>query len=130
LGLSRGNGVHVSRPLTAYECGVIGIHHSLSIEQLGEAHLLADEVENALACADHAVTLARDRGERGYAARGSKPSRRRDLSQSLDVAHRRLAEVPLVLAAEVRGVIVTDSVTRLRRVEILAEHQPSGLLKP
>ena len=44
------------------------MYHSLSVEQLGEAYLLADQVENARACADRAVTLARGRGERGYEA--------------------------------------------------------------
>ena len=46
----------------------LGIYHSLSVEQLGEAYLLADQVENARACADRAVMLARGRGERGYEA--------------------------------------------------------------
>ena len=44
------------------------VYHSLSVEQLGEAYLLADQVENARACADRAVMLARGRGERGYEA--------------------------------------------------------------
>src|SRR5438132_8614712 len=57
-------------------------------------------------------------------------SRRRELSHSSDVPHRRLAEVPLVLAVEVRGIVVTDSVAGFRRVEIFAEHQPPGFLKP
>jgi tetratricopeptide (TPR) repeat protein len=35
---------------------------------LGEAYLLADRVEDARACADRAVRLARQRGERGYEA--------------------------------------------------------------
>ena len=37
-------------------------------EQLGEAYLLADQVETARACADRAVMLARGRGERGNEA--------------------------------------------------------------
>src|SRR2546430_716052 len=57
-------------------------------------------------------------------------SRRRELSHSSDVPHRRLAEVPLVLAVEVRGIVVTDSVAGFRRVEIFAEHEAPGLLKP
>jgi tetratricopeptide (TPR) repeat protein len=36
--------------------------------QLGEVYLLADQVEDARACADRAVRLARERGERGYEA--------------------------------------------------------------
>src|SRR5881397_2578755 len=35
---------------------------------LGEAHLLADQVEDARACADRAVMLTRERGGRGYEA--------------------------------------------------------------
>src|SRR5437867_341580 len=54
--------------LTAYEPAGIGYYHSLSVEQLGEAYLLADQVENARACADRAVMLARGRGERGNEA--------------------------------------------------------------
>jgi len=54
--------------LTAYESAGIGYLHSLSVEQLGEAYLLADQVENARACADRALMLARGRGERGYEA--------------------------------------------------------------
>ena len=38
------------------------------VEQLGEAYLLEHQVENARACADRAVMLARGRGERGYEA--------------------------------------------------------------
>ena len=36
--------------------------------QLGEVYLLADQVEDARACADRAVRLARERGERGHEA--------------------------------------------------------------
>lgn len=46
----------------------------------------------------------------------AQASRRRQLSQSFEVAYRRLAKVPLVLPVEVRGVIVPDSVARLRNV--------------
>jgi tetratricopeptide (TPR) repeat protein len=42
--------------------------HSLSVQQLGEAYLLADQWENARACADRTVMLARGRGERAYEA--------------------------------------------------------------
>jgi tetratricopeptide (TPR) repeat protein len=64
-----GEGVScLQQALNAYECAGIGFHHSLSVEQLGEAYLLADQVENARACADRAVMLARGRGERGYEA--------------------------------------------------------------
>ena len=54
--------------LTAYESAGIGYFQSLSVVQLGEAYLLADQVEDARACADRAVTLARERGERGHEA--------------------------------------------------------------
>ena len=40
----------------------------VSVVQLGEAYLLADQVEDARACADRAVMLARGRGERGNEA--------------------------------------------------------------
>ena len=40
----------------------------MSVVQLGEAYLLADQVEDARACADRAVMLARERGERGHEA--------------------------------------------------------------
>jgi len=58
----------LQQALTDYEAAGIGYHHSLTVEQLGEAYLLADEVENARTCADRAVMLARGRGERGYEA--------------------------------------------------------------
>ena len=58
----------LQQALTDYESAGIGYHHSLSVEQLGEAYLLADQVENARACADRAVMLARGRGERGNEA--------------------------------------------------------------
>jgi tetratricopeptide (TPR) repeat protein len=64
-----GEGVScLQQALTAYESAGIGWFHSLSVEQLGEAYLLADQAENARACADRAVMLARGRGERGNEA--------------------------------------------------------------
>jgi hypothetical protein len=36
--------------------------------QLGEAYLLADQLAGAHTCADRAVSLARERGERGHEA--------------------------------------------------------------
>ena len=59
----------LQQALAAYECAGIGFDHTRSVEQLGEAYLLADEVENAQACAERAVMLARGRGERGNEAR-------------------------------------------------------------
>ncbi len=58
----------LKRALAAYECVGMGFFQSISVVQLGEAYLLADQVEDASACADRAVTLARKRGERGYEA--------------------------------------------------------------
>jgi len=46
----------------------IGGYHSLLVVHLGEACLLADRLEEALAAASRALTLARQRGERGYEA--------------------------------------------------------------
>jgi tetratricopeptide (TPR) repeat protein len=54
--------------LSAFESMGTGFFHSLSVVQLGEAYLLADQVEDARACADRAVVLARERGERGHEA--------------------------------------------------------------
>ena len=54
--------------LTAYESAGVGYCHSISVAQLGEAYLLVHRVEDAGACADRAVTLARARGEHGYEA--------------------------------------------------------------
>jgi tetratricopeptide (TPR) repeat protein len=58
----------LQQALRAYEGEGIGFHHSLSVEQLGEAYLLADQLDDAGDCADRAVMLARRRGERGYEA--------------------------------------------------------------
>ena len=52
----------LQQALTAYESAGIGLFHSLSVVQLGEAYLLADQVEDARACADRAVRLTRERG--------------------------------------------------------------------
>ncbi len=45
-----------------------GVYLSLSVTRLGETYLLANQVENARACADRALALARARGERVYEA--------------------------------------------------------------
>jgi len=58
----------LQQALTAFESAGIRYFHSISVMQLGEAYLLADQVEDARACADRAVRLARERGERGYEA--------------------------------------------------------------
>jgi len=46
----------------------IGLLRSMSVVQLGEAYLLANQVEAARACADRAVRMARERGEHAYEA--------------------------------------------------------------
>ncbi len=58
----------LQQAVTAYESAGIGWRHSISVAQLGEAYLLADRAEDARVCADRAVKLARERGERGYEA--------------------------------------------------------------
>ena len=58
----------LQQAVTAYKFAGIGWRHSISVAQLGEAYLLADRAEDARVCADRAVTLARERGERGYEA--------------------------------------------------------------
>jgi tetratricopeptide (TPR) repeat protein len=64
-----GEGVSwLQQALTAHESGGIGYLHSISLVQASEAYLLADQVEDARACADRAVRLARERGERGHEA--------------------------------------------------------------
>jgi class 3 adenylate cyclase/tetratricopeptide (TPR) repeat protein len=58
----------LEQALATYESAGIGWFHSISVVQLGETYLLADQAEAARACADRAVRLARERGERGYEA--------------------------------------------------------------
>ena len=52
----------------AFESLGLGLFHSLAIVQLGEACVLAGRLDDALAAAGRALTLARERGERGYEA--------------------------------------------------------------
>ena len=62
-----GEGISLlQQAVAAHESTGIGLFHSLSIAQLGEAYLLADQVEDARA--DRAVMLARQRGEPGHEA--------------------------------------------------------------
>jgi tetratricopeptide (TPR) repeat protein len=58
----------LQQALTAHQSVGIGYFQSSSVMQLGEAYLLADQVEDACACADRAVILAHERGERGHEA--------------------------------------------------------------
>ena len=59
---------YLHQGLNAYEAAGIRIHHSLSVAQLGAAYLLADRMDDARACAERALMLARGRGERGNEA--------------------------------------------------------------
>jgi class 3 adenylate cyclase/tetratricopeptide (TPR) repeat protein len=64
-----GEGISCLRQALAdYERTGMGYRHSLCVGHLGEAYLLADQVEDARAWADRAVSLARGRAERGYEA--------------------------------------------------------------
>jgi tetratricopeptide (TPR) repeat protein len=64
-----GDGVSwLQQALTAHESAGIAYFHSLSVVQLGEAYLLANQLEEARASAARAVMLARERGERGHEA--------------------------------------------------------------
>jgi tetratricopeptide (TPR) repeat protein len=64
-----GEGVSwLEQALAAYASAGVGYLQSMSTVQLGEAYLLAGRVEEAQACGARAVTLARERGERGHEA--------------------------------------------------------------
>jgi tetratricopeptide (TPR) repeat protein len=54
--------------VTAHESAGIGYFHSISVLQLAEAYLVADQLEPARASADRGLKLIRERGERGYEA--------------------------------------------------------------
>jgi tetratricopeptide (TPR) repeat protein len=58
----------LGQALTIYESARMRLFHSISVVELGEAYLLAERVEEARTAADRAVTLARERGERGNEA--------------------------------------------------------------
>ncbi|MBI3031695.1 MAG: AAA family ATPase [Candidatus Rokubacteria bacterium] len=55
----------LEQALTAYESAGMRLFQSISVVKLGEAYLLADRIDDARTCADRAVLLARERGERG-----------------------------------------------------------------
>jgi tetratricopeptide (TPR) repeat protein len=64
-----GEGVALlQQALTVHESAGIAWLQAMSIVQLGEGYLLAGQVEDARACADRAVRLACERGERGHEA--------------------------------------------------------------
>src|SRR3954451_9084573 len=52
------------------------------------------------------------------------------LAQPLHVPHGGLSEQPLVLPAELRGVVVAHPGAGAGRVQVLAEHDAPGLLEP
>lgn len=52
--------------MKAYESAGLGFLQSISVVQLGEGYVLADRVEDARDCGERALTLARQRGERGH----------------------------------------------------------------
>jgi hypothetical protein len=54
--------------LADHDSAGIGYFHSVSLVQVGESHLLAGQVEDARACAARALTLTRERDERGHEA--------------------------------------------------------------
>jgi hypothetical protein len=58
----------LEQAVTGYESAGIGVYHSLSVERLGEAYLLADRLEDARASGERAMTLARERGEQAVQA--------------------------------------------------------------
>jgi len=58
----------LQRAVAAHDRAGIGAYLSLSVTRLGEAYLLANQVEHARSCADRALLLARGRGERLYEA--------------------------------------------------------------
>jgi hypothetical protein len=65
--------------------------------------------------------------QRGVSARGGAVPGR--FPQPFHVTHRRLAEETFVFAVEVRGVVVTDALSRAGRVEAPVEHAAASLLK-
>jgi len=58
----------LQQAVTIHDARGIGLLQSMSVVQLAEAHLLADHAEDAGACADRAVRMARERGEHAYEA--------------------------------------------------------------
>ena len=58
----------LKQAVTATDSGRMGYLASMSLEQLGEAYLLANRIADARECADRALRLARERGQRGHEA--------------------------------------------------------------
>jgi DNA-binding NtrC family response regulator/tetratricopeptide (TPR) repeat protein len=64
-----GEGLSLLRQaVTAHESAGVGYFHSLSVLQLGEAYLIAGQLDDARAAADRGLKLVRERGEHGYEA--------------------------------------------------------------
>jgi class 3 adenylate cyclase/tetratricopeptide (TPR) repeat protein len=70
LGRIREGATLLEEALKIHEAAGIGYFESTSAVQIGEAHLLAGQLEDALARADQAVALSHKRGERGQEAWG------------------------------------------------------------
>jgi len=58
----------LQQALAGHDSAGIGYFHAVSLVQVGEAYRLAGHVEDARACANRALTLTRERGERGHEA--------------------------------------------------------------
>jgi class 3 adenylate cyclase/tetratricopeptide (TPR) repeat protein len=58
----------LQQALTSHDSAGIEYFHAVSLVQAGEAYRLAGHVEDARACANRALTLTRERGERGHEA--------------------------------------------------------------
>jgi tetratricopeptide (TPR) repeat protein len=58
----------LQQALAGHDSAGIGYFHAVSLVQAGEAYLLAGQVDDASVCADRALTLTRERGERGHEA--------------------------------------------------------------
>jgi len=50
--------------------------------------------------------------------------------QPFDITHGWLAEELFVLAIEVCGIVISHTIAGIRRVQALAEHEPTGFLEP
>ena len=58
----------LQQALADHDSAGIGYFHAPSLVQVGEGYRLAGHVEDARACANRALTLTRERGERGHEA--------------------------------------------------------------
>jgi tetratricopeptide (TPR) repeat protein len=58
----------LQQALAGHDSAGIGYFYAVSLVQVGEAYRLAGHVEDARACANRALALTRERGERGHEA--------------------------------------------------------------